>query len=305
MITWGDIKSDINNDLNLGDEVFVTPVEMLGYCRDAIRFAEAEIHKLSIEDRYFESMTALPLRALYRDYALPVNIYGNKITRLVYVNNNDIYPIERLTKLRRYEDAALIKLYPSSSLDRYNYMIVNNDKSAGPRIRISPTPVVNAPSVTVTCTGNLGEDIVTTSNVLAAQLVADQVVSGAGVPLNTSVIAWSVLAGVYTIRISEVLTAAVSGSIVFTQPLVQVWFIRNAFIPVLDADVIDIPEFSTFIKQFVKVECIKKEKLNPMLGDEQAKLLILKEQMIATLTEMVPDQADEIEKDLDIYRSFS
>lgn len=302
MTTWGQLKSEVVEELNLADEAFVTPTEMLGYCRDAIRFAEAEIHKLAIEDRYFESMTGLPLANLKRDYALPSNIYGNKITRMVYVNQNIIYTIERLTNLRRYEDAAYDSL--NSVSQSYRYMIVNNDKNVGPRIRLTPTPREAAAVYTLNCTGAQDQPTLTTADVDAALVVADMVVSAAaGVPSNTSVVSVSESLATYTITLSEALEASLLGlDVVFSQPLVQLWFIRQAYVPEADVDIIDIPEFQTFIKQYVKVECIKKEKLNTMLPVELGKLEVVQNQMIATLTEMVPDQDDEIEKDLDIYR---
>lgn len=296
MTTWGDIKAKVQRELNLQDELFITPQELLDYCQDAIQDAEAEIHKLNIEDQYFEAVSVLSLVSGQRDYAFPDNIYGNKITRIVYSNGDLIYQIPRNTLKNRYEDVAYDTQYGGTN-DLYRYMILNNNKTVGSRIRISPTPVETVGVYVKTVATTLGSNIVTVDTNTSLQ--ANQVVFGVGIPEGTSVVAVNGL----SITLSEVATATATGvSMEFIEPRVLVYFIRNAFIPVDDTDPIDIPEFSNFIEQYIKVECLKKEKLNPMLPAEKADLDALRIQMVATLTEMVPDQNDEIEKDVDIYR---
>ena len=44
--TWAQVKTKIMNDLDLNEETFIRPSELLEYCNEAIDEAEAEIHTL-------------------------------------------------------------------------------------------------------------------------------------------------------------------------------------------------------------------------------------------------------------------
>ena len=63
---------------------------------------------------------------------------------------------------------------------------------------------------------------------------------------------------------------------------------------------IDIPEFATFIMQWVKCRCLKKEG-DPRLKEEAELLVQQKKQMVDTLTQMIPDDDDKIYMDLSFY----
>ena len=81
---------------------------------------------------------------------------------------------------------------------------------------------------------------------------------------------------------------------------ITIWYLRNANRITGSADKIDIPEFIQFVLQFVKVRCYEKEghpNLQFAIGalEQQRKL------MVDTLTRMVPDNNNEIEKDLSHY----
>jgi len=97
------------------------------------------------------------------------------------------------------------------------------------------------------------------------------------------------------------LGAAVAGTFKAVEPKLIVWFIRRVSIPKVADDPIDIPEFWNFITQHVIVECLKKELGNPRMASEKEKLEQLRQQMVDTLSDMVPDQDDEIQKDMDFY----
>lgn len=132
--TWAQIKEKVKQDIDLEDEVFVTDVELMSYCNEAIDEAEAEIHTL-YED-YFLNKSTITLVQGTSDYALPSDIYAHKIRRLVYQNGSTIYTIERLKDWRKFEQKAVIDFYPGTN--NYSYLIIN--AAAGqPKISLVPT----------------------------------------------------------------------------------------------------------------------------------------------------------------------
>lgn len=71
------------------------------------------------------------------------------------------------------------------------------------------------------------------------------------------------------------------------------------------ATLIDIPEFAEFVMQWVKVRCMAKEKDNPNTGMEAQVLADMKQEMVDTLTNAIPDDDDEIEPDFSHYQEMS
>jgi hypothetical protein len=70
------------------------------------------------------------------------------------------------------------------------------------------------------------------------------------------------------------------------------------------AALLDIPEFASYIMQSVKVKAMGKEG-DPRGAEETAYLVKIKEQMIATLAESVPDDDNTIEADFSHYEEMS
>lgn len=144
--TWSDIRTKIQNDLGVADEVFVTETELKAYANEAIREAEAEIHDL-YED-YFLSSATLTLVQDQSLYALPTGIYAHKIRRIIYQFNSTIYTIERLRDWRKFEQKAVIDYYGNSTTDFYNYFITNTTPGS-PQINLVPKARVSGPYVTI------------------------------------------------------------------------------------------------------------------------------------------------------------
>lgn len=72
---------------------------------------------------------------------------------------------------------------------------------------------------------------------------------------------------------------------------------------IVNATLIDIPEFSTFLMQWVKCRVMGKE--DPRLAGELETLVMQKKQMVDTLTNAVPDDDDEIQADYSHYQEMS
>lgn len=85
--------------------------------------------------------------------------------------------------------------------------------------------------------------------------------------------------------------------------VLKIFYLRNANKVALDTDVVDIPEFYSFIVQFMKVECYKKEG-HPNLGLAMNSLERERRMMIDTLSNMVPDGENQMEMDLTFYEEM-
>ncbi len=80
----------------------------------------------------------------------------------------------------------------------------------------------------------------------------------------------------------------------------KVWYIRNAKQLVADTDVCDIDEFERYVIQSVKTECFFKDGDPRAIQSKQLEEQ-LKQDMINTLSNMVPDDNTEIPMDFSFY----
>jgi len=135
--TLSEIKTKIKNDLDLIDEQFITASELLGYINEAIDDVESEIH--TIYEDYFLTSANIALVSGTSDYALPSNIFANKIRGVVYSNGSRIYPIRKMQSSTQFEEMALINQYVSGT-EEYQYKLVNSSAATGIRMRLFPTP---------------------------------------------------------------------------------------------------------------------------------------------------------------------
>lgn len=128
LFTWAQLKTKVQRDLDLQDELFITPDELLGYANEAIDEAEQEV--LTIYEDYFLSNELLPLVADQDEYDLPTNVYAHKIRAILYNTPNKKYAIRRIKQLPRVNDV-------NSSETFFRYLIVNS-LASGPKIKLYP-----------------------------------------------------------------------------------------------------------------------------------------------------------------------
>ena len=296
--TYADIKTFVQNKLNLLEETFITSSELLTYCEEAIQYCESEIHKLNIEDMYFTACANIPLVSGQTDYALPANIYANKVLRFIYVNGSEIYSLLRMKNQFRYEDTEITRQYNNSG--PYSYVLVNNDPRVGTKFKLTPKSRETSPQVTLTGGGITSGTQVLTVTSTAGVSVDDFIINTTYLPPGTRV--QSVDSATQLTLSQAAIATAVAQSFTSQSPRVICWYIRKASVPVASTDYIDFPEFWPFIAQHMIVECLKKELGNPRLTAELQKLDQLNKQVLETLSNMVPDQQDTIEKDLSMYQ---
>jgi hypothetical protein len=135
--TFAQIRAKVERELDTEVEEFVQPQEFIEYVNDGIAMAEAEIHKLGLEDEYFLSKYTLSLVQGQEDYPLPAAIYMNKIRAVTYRFGTTIYTIERMRGPDKFENLEHINQY-NSITDYYKYLIRNDSAAAGVTLQLVP-----------------------------------------------------------------------------------------------------------------------------------------------------------------------
>ena len=82
--------------------------------------------------------------------------------------------------------------------------------------------------------------------------------------------------------------------------MLHVWYIRNAKQLSSLTDVCDIDEFEQFVVQYAKVQALLRDK-DPTVAEEKAQLNEMEEDMTQVLTDMAPDQNNELMADTTHY----
>lgn len=299
--TWGFIKTFVQRKLDLQEESFITPAELLDYAEEALRFCESVVHKLNIEDQYFTSVQPITLVQNKSEYDLPSNMYANKIQRLIYNNGTRIWDIPRIRNEHRFTMGSMMDQYPPS--ESYGYILVNNDPRATTQIRLYPK--ARESSITASPTGNLTSGSATISSVSSTSgYQVGYYISGASIPNGTRIQAIDTDNSTITLTQTAVATATTE-ALTIVEPRVLCWYIRSTIIPTNTDNVIDFPEFWNFIAQHVVVNCLKKELGNPRVEVEYNKLKEMEAHVESTLANMVPDQDDTIQPDVSHYQQAS
>lgn len=130
--TYSELKTKIENDLDLIDEDFVSETELLGYMNEALKDAESIIHTIGLDSYYFKTNDTLTLVAGTSDYDMPSDLFANKLLGVYYVNGSKKYRVDRV---RTQEDVVLVD---RTGMD-YMYDIFNTTN--GIKMRFYPTPV--------------------------------------------------------------------------------------------------------------------------------------------------------------------
>jgi hypothetical protein len=134
--TFAQIKTKIDRELDLETEDFIQEDELKEYVNDAIEVAQAEIHKLGIEDEYFLTKSTIDLVDDQSDYDLPTNIYSNKIKFIEYSNGTLKYPVRRLRMKDKFDYVEWAN--QNNSTGDYRYLIRNDSAAGKPVIELVP-----------------------------------------------------------------------------------------------------------------------------------------------------------------------
>jgi hypothetical protein len=135
--TYTELKTKVQNDLDMASESFVVAQEWIDLFNEAVDEAEAEIHRL-YED-YFLTKDTVTLVDGTAEYALPSDIYANKIRALLYSNGSRRFPLKRYSNANKFEEILEdSRLSPDTA--EYKYYIDNPSVSTGYRMVLVPTP---------------------------------------------------------------------------------------------------------------------------------------------------------------------
>lgn len=354
--TYQEAKNKIITDLDLEDEKFISPNELIGYFNEALTESEAEIQAMNQD--YFLTKAFVPVVQGTKTYDLPENIFANKIRGLYYLNGSINYPIGQPRRKNKFENIELTDVYAPSA--DYCYLLVNNfvgqakiqfhptmrDTAIMPPLPGAFTPIVlwyirncaRVPLIGEFCNQEVlapsqvstgSSEITVNSGSKTVIGIPSQGVVGAypgsipyvtGDKIRVKANANSTLPGGLSadtdyfviavsptiIKVAATLMDAFAGTnITLTTAGTGSFSIYVAATEnIVNATLLDIPEFTTFVIQWVKCRCMEKEG-DPRYKDATEVLIALKKSMIDTLTEGIQDDDNEIQADFSYYNELS
>jgi hypothetical protein len=128
--TYLQLKTKLENDLDLSEETFISATEMLGYFNEGVAMIEDEIHTL-YEDYYLAPSATISLVSGTSAYSLPSDIYAQKIRALIYNDGSRSYEVRRI---RKFADIPNI----DANAD-YRFVITNSSTPAtGYKLKLYP-----------------------------------------------------------------------------------------------------------------------------------------------------------------------
>lgn len=135
------VRNKVRKDLDIDEDELVTDLKMWGFINDAVRDMTAEMLKLGIEDKYYETRAKISLVAGQEMYSLPTNIFVSKLYKIIHQRptSKDVVCVRRLRGMAEYEKYHDANNYtPTNPL--YYYKILNEVDS--PKLAFIPTPQV-------------------------------------------------------------------------------------------------------------------------------------------------------------------
>lgn len=312
--TYQDLRREVEQSLDLEEELYIAPSEMLRYANEAIEEAEAEIQ--NIHENYLKTKAPLwfvPNRAVY---AYPSNIYAQKIRGIHYQNGADRYEVRRI---RRYHQASRIAdaEYLQDTSDFYRWDQRNDSPTSGAKIFLVPTPqetsgtaisnlTIASPGVFTTAAPHgllVGTEIFLDTNGTLPTGLTPQRIYIVNTTPSTTTFTVTETPGGRDINTSGTQTGTHSFE---AAPFrMTVWFIRCLNRMTQDTDVCDIPQFYGFIIKHMRKSCLMKEPSNPLLQEAKLELEQSRSQMVGTLAEMTEDDDNTHEQDFSHYVEHS
>lgn len=304
--TYSQLSTNLLSELDLQDETFITPNELLAYFNEGLSKVEAQIH--TIYEDYFLTSAPYPIVNGVISYALPPDIYAQKIRQLWFddlnARNYEVRKIKQLKEIPFLQNQQ-------QSLFLYRWMLVNNSNvynfvstnSAGSNATVGATYTDSAGNVftvqsTFTAQGSVGQTISLISNIAPATTSGTlTLASGKG----DATIPYSYYT--YTGGLSVNLYPTPQETVNF----ITIWYIRTAQrFTGAATDVCDIPEFTDVIVQYVRWKCLQKEVGPASNGVQEAwnDYLAMRTEMVETLSARVPDEHNEIIQDFSFYEDF-
>jgi hypothetical protein len=143
MKTYAQLKAKVEMDMDTEDETFVQDTELMEYFNDGIREAESEIHKLGLQEIYYLTYDNPSIVSGTAEYAMPSNIFANKIVKVIYNDGSKVYAIRGLKGRNRFERIANNSNSSSSDpiFEYYLRNVFTSDTSIATKMGFTPTPL--------------------------------------------------------------------------------------------------------------------------------------------------------------------
>ncbi len=316
-ITFRELRQAIQDETDTQDEKIVDFSELVAFTNQAITAAESLIFTLN-ED-YFLSDAYLTLHIGQNQYDMPSDIYANKIRGIQYKNSGSRkYEVKRVRNLNKFDKIMYIEDLGSDEDYRYiihNPRLKNIDLSItiaapGSFTTTLPHGLVQDERVTLRTTGSLptgiAEGIEYFVNVLTpTTFELTDTLGGTSLSLSGT------QSGTHKVRNQGPKIKLIPMSREDSSQNVRIWYIRDCARidttvsrTLADDTILDIPEFHDFLRAFVKYKILAKEG-NPMVEEAAADMSAFQKLMIDSLTNMVPDNDDEIEQDESFYEEHA
>lgn len=341
MKTWTylEAKTKVQVDLDLQDEQFVTPDELVGYANEGIKEAYAEI--IELHQDYFLTSDYVPLAQGVAVYSMPRDIYGNKLRGVVYQNGSLTYEVKKIRRPNGFSAIAMIDAYDLSA--DYQYYIAT-DAYGQQQFTLTPTsrdtdalgashlmrrwyqraanrvPVIGEycnPEYLLPAAVDIGADTIAVIAGTSAAPGTTTYVTGDKVkftneggalpsPLVAGTVYYVIAASSTSIKLASSLVLALAGTAIdlaSTGTGVQTMKVA-ATTAIQNNTLIDIPEFIEFVMQWMKCRVLEKDG-DPRYDSGTAELAGQRKMMQDTLNQMVDDDDDTIPPDFSFYQEMS
>lgn len=135
--TFGELKTQVEKELDLELEDFVQETEMWGYFNSAVTIVESEIIKLGLREQYLKQEDFISIVSGTADYNLPTGCVATKIRKMIYRNGTTIYKLRPFTDEDSYEVEDVAN-QASVGSEYYRYSIYKDGEDY--KFRFTPEP---------------------------------------------------------------------------------------------------------------------------------------------------------------------
>lgn len=137
--TFGDLRSQVEAEVDTEGEEFVTDPEIMRYFNSAVVICEAAIVKLGLREKYLQAEAYISTIQNQTDYALPADIVANKVRKVIYRNGTIIYQMKPMFAERGYEIEDVSTVNPPN--EYYHFSMYKSGEDT--IFRITPRALQN------------------------------------------------------------------------------------------------------------------------------------------------------------------
>lgn len=145
--TFGDLNSQVEAELDLEDEEFVSKDELIGYWNRAVTIAESHLITLGLKDKYFLAREQFSTVQGQEEYNLPDTLIGNKIIKVIYRVGATFYTLLPLDSKDMFENYELLNHFTTT--DFYRYFITHTTPGSQKFILVPSARESNTNALTI------------------------------------------------------------------------------------------------------------------------------------------------------------